>query len=288
MKAKLLIILSILLIVADLAHGQEKPKIIVTDKPPGREFITPGTMPKEILIKPNTLPKRITVDPGLVGTPATDLDFTKDEKGEIKITIKEREIRFRPANVQKIGGEMPEVKVALTKVFGSKVYPVIKETMGQIDNANIEVVKYDKQEFELLYIPVVRGRKPADSFIGVYKFAKQEKVVLYQLHKEKQIEMIDGTTGEKIILNFTDKGQLISSILIPKTPWLSFLLASKAYALEWKEIKDCIGAILKEAKDWIPTCASCVISKFKGPTCKLCIYQFMGIAGECIQKLSPK
>ena len=286
MKTRLLVIFLCLFGFTNLANSQEQKKLIDMGKPSSREIITPGEMPKTIIIKEGTKWKELTIDTMTPGLPVTDIKVIKGPKGEIDITFAPRKVPFRPDVVQYVG--RADAMWAVDTVMASEIYPMMESGGWKMATADFKLAKYEKQEFDIIFMPLVKKEKKVDSFVALYKFAEKEKIILFNLLEKSQIELVDGTTGEKTLLKLPPEGQIISSITIPQKSQLYSLLISEAYAVEWKGIVKCIVQILKKTPDWGPACGWCATTRFRSPTCKVCLMQLAAIVGDCYLKIGAK
>jgi hypothetical protein len=315
MSAKILIVISILLSFFSLANSQELPKrtdkgelitkdigttkeplkIPVTTKPILKDVVTPEQMPKEITIDRKRGTKKIRIDPGTPGSPAIDMEIIQEPDKE-KVTIKfmKKEYTFRPSSIQRLEMKDPILQGVCSAITQSKVYPQIKAMGGQIFGPKKFLIDYKKQNFKVLPIPVLKDGNLTDTMVCFYKFEKADNVVLFRLLEKRQLEITNGTTGEKVLLSFTPEGELKLSFLKQHKVTASFLSAREAYALEEGWIKECLGSIFKDHPDWGVRCFACIMSLFTkrawliSSTCSDCFNQLLGIVGNCIQAFEIK
>ncbi len=307
MKIIPLIMLVICLAFLNLANAQKKALIHETSGIDSKVVVTPETIPEKFTVDLNGPSKTTDFEVNVPGKSTIHIKIKPVEgKKEAEVIIKKGNDSSEPGQkVTVMKGDSPDVTSsyrpdvvepvfktglsasdAIEFVSKSKISPVIQSFGGQISKSNINLMIYEKIGFNALSLPIFKDGEPTYSFAVVYKFpSKHDETVLFRLLGDRQIELVDGKTGEKGILRFTEDGQLKTGS--PETSWLFPSFVGKAYAFDFGPILECIATVAEKTPDWGPACVGCFIAvkkfspKLITAACLNCFYELIGMAGSC-------
>jgi len=305
---RIIVTLIILSAFLNFANAQDRATTPPTYRGDLREIITTKEFPKEIIIDRSNSPKTVTIDTGVPGEPPIDIKIEAVEGGDkAKITIKKGQISlqagqkgketgltiqetlvpYRPTEVKPMDLSSTTASDAMSFIGTSAIYPLIEKAGAKLSESDITFVNYDKKGFSLINFPILKDGKPTDSFVVVYKFARADASVLFRFPGKREVELVDGKTGQKTTLEFTPEGQLKTGSA--KSSWLFPSFVGNAYAFNWERIDGCIAHLLKRAPEWGPMCSGCLVGiigkKFQKALCMGCVYELMGIVGTCYRML---